>query len=373
MAGDDEAGYDVGASLVADASERTPNGSSKMRFGVVIVTALAAAPVLAAEGCSDNADGPVVQPMTQVTFVTQPSAAEGQVAFAPAVRVAIQDIDGNTVTTASADITVTLAVNPGAARLVGDSIVHAVGGIATFSRLGVSRAGDGFALRAQATGLLPDSSKAFAVHLTFVSVTAGSVLFVQVSSGDSHTCGISTDSVAYCWGDNFYGQLGDSTRTPRAAPTATHSNLKFVLISAGQLHTGAGTAAHAAYCWGWGGDGAVGDDSVALRVVPSAVSGSLTFAQITAGWTHSCGVTTTGTGYCWGKNPNGAVGDSGNAPHFSPTLVAAGHTFAQIKAGNEFTCGLTTNQGLYCWGFNVFGQVGDGTNNDRYAPTRVVQ
>ena len=510
MAGDDGAGYDVGASLVADASERTPNGSPKMRLGVVIVTALAAAPVLAAEGCSDNADGPAVQPMTQVTFVTQPSAAEGQVAFAPAVRVAIQDIDGNTVTTASADITVTLVVNPGAARLVGDSIVHTVGGIATFSKLGVSRAGDGFALRAQAAGLLPDSSNAFVVHLTFVSVTtgsarscgitvagyaycwgigvgdstfnsrsapaavagghafvtvsagrdhscgitttkdafcwgengqgelgdgttneatipvpvaggvvfdqisagtlhtcgvsashvaycwglnqhgelgdsvglqrltptrvaAGSVLFVQVSSGDSHTCGISTDSVAYCWGDNFYGQLGDSTRTPRAAPTATHSNLKFVLISAGQLHTCAVTAARAAYCWGWGGDGAVGDDSAALRVVPSAVSGSLTFAQITAGWTHSCGVTTTGTGYCWGKNPNGAVGDSGNAPHFSPTLVAGGHTFAQIRAGNEFTCGLTTNQGLYCWGFNVFGQVGDGTNNDRYAPTRVVQ
>src|SRR2546429_8269537 len=101
MAGDDEAGYDVGASLVADARERTPNGSSKMRFGVVIDTALAAAPVLAAEGGSDNAAGPVWQPMTQATFVTQPSAAEGQVAFAPAVRVAVEEPEGNAWSTTS--------------------------------------------------------------------------------------------------------------------------------------------------------------------------------------------------------------------------------------------------------------------------------
>src|SRR5256886_7557888 len=206
MAGDDQAGYDVGASLVADASGCTPNGSSRMRFGVVIVTALAAAAALAAEACSESADGPVVQPMTQVTFVTQPSAAEGQVAFAPAVRVAIQDVDGNTVTTASADITVTLAVNPAAARLVGDSIVHAVGGIATFSRLGVSRAGDGFALRAQATGLLPDSSNAFAVHLTFVSVTTGS----------ARSCGVTVAGYAYCWGSG----VGGSTVNSRSAPPA---------------------------------------------------------------------------------------------------------------------------------------------------------
>src|SRR5207248_11132615 len=104
-------------------------------------------------GCADDADGAAVRPMAQVAWVTQPSAAEGQVAFAPAGRVAIQDIDGNTVTTASADNTVALVVKPGAARLVGDSIVHTVGAIATFSKLGVSRAGDGFALRAQAAGL----------------------------------------------------------------------------------------------------------------------------------------------------------------------------------------------------------------------------
>jgi len=44
---------------------------------------------------------------------------------------------------------------------------------------------------------------------------AGSAL----STGFLYSCGITIDSVAYCWGDNDAGRLGDGTAESRSVPT----------------------------------------------------------------------------------------------------------------------------------------------------------
>jgi alpha-tubulin suppressor-like RCC1 family protein len=43
------------------------------------------------------------------------------------------------------------------------------------------------------------------------SVTAATAAlgFRQLTVGEDHTCGVTTDDRAYCWGDNFPGQLGN--------------------------------------------------------------------------------------------------------------------------------------------------------------------
>ena len=54
-------------------------------------------------------------------------------------------------------------------------------------------------------------------RLTPVAV-AGGLRFRQMRAGSFHTCGVTTANVAYCWGLNSDGQLGDGTRAQRLAP-----------------------------------------------------------------------------------------------------------------------------------------------------------
>jgi alpha-tubulin suppressor-like RCC1 family protein len=55
------------------------------------------------------------------------------------------------------------------------------------------------------------------LRLTPVPVMGG-LIFKQVSAGGYHTCGKTAAAVGYCWGDNYWGQLGDGTLTNRLRP-----------------------------------------------------------------------------------------------------------------------------------------------------------
>jgi len=41
----------------------------------------------------------------------------------------------------------------------------------------------------------------------------------EITAGGLHTCALKTDGSVVCWGDNFYGQIGDNTTTQRNTPT----------------------------------------------------------------------------------------------------------------------------------------------------------
>src|SRR5439155_23152241 len=91
---------------------------------------------------------------------------------------------------------------------------------------------------------------------------AGGLTFVALSPGGDHTCGVTTARVAYCWGGNFNGGLGDGTTADRTTPVVVIGVMTFETVSAADAYTCGITAAGSAYCWGYNAQGQLGDGSM---------------------------------------------------------------------------------------------------------------
>jgi len=104
----------------------------------------------------------------------------------------------------------------------------------------------------------------------------GGLSFTAVFAGGFHTCGITTTKLAYCWGSNAFGQLGDGTVTRRTTPVDVAGGRHFSGLSAGFSHTCAVTTDERAFCWGSNDSGRLGDGTAEVqRLVPVAVVGPL--------------------------------------------------------------------------------------------------
>jgi alpha-tubulin suppressor-like RCC1 family protein len=226
------------------------------------------------------------------------------------------------------------------------------------------------------------SSDGNAIMTTPVAVS-GAVTFASLSAGWNHVCGIATDGTAYCWGYG-YGGLGhaatdvceyaDETQVWQqpcsTRPIPVEGGLRFVAMTAGASHSCAVTADGAAYCWGSGWFGELGTGEKYISSVPPVpVSGGLSFKALSAGgmgggWGKTCGITTDGRAYCWGGS--GSLGyiptevcEDVEYSYFcspAPVPVPGGLTFASLDAEWDLVCGVTTGAATYCWGIYPEGQ-----------------
>jgi len=116
---------------------------------------------------------------------------------------------------------------------------------------------------------------------------AGGLVFVALAAGGTHTCGVVAGSgAAHCWGAGASGQLGgpptnfcvvDGLNLPCAkTPVAVDGGLSFRSLTGGQHHTCGLTTGGIAYCWGLNDHGQLGDGTTRSRVVPVRVANQLT-------------------------------------------------------------------------------------------------
>jgi alpha-tubulin suppressor-like RCC1 family protein len=189
---------------------------------------------------------------------------------------------------------------------------------------------------------------------------AGGLTFVSVPTGGAQSCGLTTTGLAYCWGLNV-----------ARVPIALAGELTLVALSAGGDHSCGVTTVGAAYCWGFNDSGQLGNGSTTQSNTPVAVAGGLAFATVSAGSGHSCGVTTAGAAYCWGSNGSGELGNGSTTQSSTPVRVAGGLSFATVSAGGGYSCGVTTAGAAYCWGYNYTGELGNGSTTNSSAPTAV--
>jgi alpha-tubulin suppressor-like RCC1 family protein len=230
---------------------------------------------------------------------------------------------------------------------------------------------------------------------------------IQMAAGDAHTCALDAAGLAYCWGWNYSGQLGDGTDFDRSIPGFVAGSHTFTSLTAGQFKTcgvatggsaycwawdasltptlvGAGisftqldfgggndeihacgiSAAGAAYCWGSNGHGQLGDGTKFSRQNPAPVAGGLQFQLVTTGGLRSCGLTLAGVAYCWG-------GTLGGTSSLVPAPAAPGIVFTSLTAAGDHICGVAVGGSGYCWGDNGDGELGDGTTTAHQSPTPV--
>jgi alpha-tubulin suppressor-like RCC1 family protein len=199
-----------------------------------------------------------------------------------------------------------------------------------------------------------------------------------IATGQNHACALTPDGRAFCWGSNDHGQLGNGSNEARSlSPVEVTGGHRFARIAAGAAHTCALTAVGLAFCWGENTYGQLGNGNTTDQRAPAPIAANIAFVSIDGGLSHTCGLTTpVGNAYlwCWGRNdvaqlarnplplgsstntgPFVSIGSQSSVPTRTATLVRG------LNVGPLFSCLTSTSDALYCWGDNTGVQLQGGT------------
>jgi len=192
--------------------------------------------------------------------------------------------------------------------------------------------------------------------------------FGQIALGQAHSCGITAGSgLAFCWGDrsSFFGTA--DAEVPTAVPGAP----ALEKIFAGVTHTCGLTAEGAAWCWGRNNFGRLGNNSEQNPTAAVAVVGGHVFTDLALGLFHTCGVDEIGDVWCWGDNEKGQLAKRTSAYSASPSPLLVSSEFTKVSAGDFYTCGLKTGGEMMCWGTLALGETFPPTTRDSATPVRI--
>jgi alpha-tubulin suppressor-like RCC1 family protein len=191
----------------------------------------------------------------------------------------------------------------------------------------------------------------------------------DIDAGLHHTCAVSNGQV-FCWGGNFYGQLGNDADAVMAAVAGLTD---VVDVTCGDMHTCALKGDGQVFCWGANSVGQLGNGTFAKQLTPVQVQNASSGKRIDAGYTHTCMLRSDDELFCWGGNSNGQLGNGTVVNQSRPVDVNNIERGRRLIAGLTHSCAALNAGTAHCFGSNGFGQLGDGatTGTNQQNPVRV--
>jgi alpha-tubulin suppressor-like RCC1 family protein len=196
----------------------------------------------------------------------------------------------------------------------------------------------------------------------------GAACVARLTLGQNYACEANPAGAVYCWGTNASGQLGDGTRTERAAPTLVQGLALAASVEAGTSTTCAVLRDGRVSCWGeqagteWG---AGSDTPVLLGGLGDIVQ--LSLSRASGASDTGCAVDRRGALFCWGGNDVGqtGTGEATGIPLARPKQVEGigPVRHVQIGWGQGATCVALVTGDAYCWGEGLLTGPSSTTSN----------
>lgn len=163
--------------------------------------------------------------------------------------------------------------------------------------------------------------------------TPSSVLGAHVfgaGAGAQHACFDVINTAAppqfsglLCTGSNAYGQLGAPPSNDILAPVRIGPSMEDIV--GGHGYTCAVNRldpnAIQTLCWGDNYFGELGDGTTTSRYTPAPVTGITDVTALSGGYDHVCAILPDGTARCWGRNREGQLGIGSDVPYASAPIA----------------------------------------------------
>lgn len=222
----------------------------------------------------------------------------------------------------------------------------------------------------------------------------------DVAVATSHTCALTSGGDVYCFGSNYFGELGDGTtdNSKRAVKVKGISGAK-AIATGGEVSCAVLADGNVA-CWGTNELGQLGQTPAdklvheapanvpglggpAKAVAASSASGAVCAllesgattcwgekptpdtgatgaVALSVGWKHACALDAGGAVSCWGANTKGQLGNASTAPSSATASVSGAGGASSLAVGGDSSCAVFADGAFACWGDDSRGQLGGG-------------
>ena len=200
---------------------------------------------------------------------------------------------------------------------------------------------------------------------------SGLTKVTAVYAGDSTACATTTARLAYCWGANIFGNLGDGSPDDSSTPVQmagiTHVASMGMSVSGTCVVKQDGTV----WCAGNADVGIIPGKSGVIRTA-TKIAGLSSVTQVALGNAHGCAIRADRSVWCWGYNSEGQLGTGGtSASPAIPARVPGISDAVAIAAGPYTSCAVRATGTVLCWGYSLSFETGTGTTSSLLSPTAV--